>query len=39
MISEDEMEKGEKELQELTDTMIERVEEIGVNKEKEVMEV
>lgn len=39
MISEDEMEKGEKELQELTDAMIEKVEEIGVTKEKEVMEI
>jgi ribosome recycling factor len=39
MISEDEMEHGEKDLQELTDSMIEKIEEIGVLKEKEVLEV
>lgn len=39
LIAEDEMEKGEKELQELTDLMIEKIEEIGLLKEKEIMEV
>lgn len=39
MISEDEQERGEKELQELTDKMITRVDEIGEHKEKEIMEV
>lgn len=39
MISEDEQERGEKDLQELTDKMTERVDEIGQRKEKEVMEV
>ena len=39
LISEDDLERGEKDLQELTDKIIERVEEIGTYKEKEVMEV
>ncbi len=39
MISEDDRERGEKELQDLTDKMIEKVDEIGVRKEKEIMEV
>jgi len=39
LISEDEQERGEKELQELTDKLIAKVDEIGENKEKEIMEV
>lgn len=39
LISEDEEERGEKELQELTDKMNEKVEEIGERKEQEIMEV
>ena len=39
LISEDEEERGEKELQDLTDKMNEKVEEIGERKEKEIMEV
>jgi ribosome recycling factor len=39
LISEDEQERGEKELQELTDKMMGKVEEIGERKEKEIMEV
>ena len=39
LISEDDLERGEKDLQDLTDKIIERVEEIGTYKEKEVMEV
>lgn len=39
MISEDDQERGEKELQELTDKMNDKVEEIGKRKEKEIMEV
>ena len=39
MISEDDQERGEKELQELTDKMNDKVEEIGERKEKEIMEV
>ena len=39
LISEDDEERGEKDLQELTDKMTERVNEIGENKEKEVMEI
>ncbi|MFW5713173.1 MAG: ribosome recycling factor [Brevefilum sp.] len=39
LISEDEEERGEKELQELTDKMNEKVEEIGQRKEQEIMEV
>jgi ribosome recycling factor len=39
LISEDEQERGEKELQELTDKLIAKVDEIGDHKEKEIMEV
>ncbi len=39
LISEDDEERGEKELQDLTDKMNEKVEEIGARKEKEIMEV
>jgi ribosome recycling factor len=39
MISEDELEKGEEDLQKLTEKYIELVNEIGVRKEKEIMEV
>ena len=39
LISEDEEERGEKELQELTDKLIDKVEEIGEHKEHEIMEV
>ncbi|MCB2213847.1 ribosome recycling factor [bacterium] len=39
MISEDDQERGEKEIQELTDKFNDKVEEIGENKQKEIMEV
>ncbi len=39
LISEDDQERGEKELQDLTDKLNEKVEEIGEHKEKEIMEV
>ena len=39
LISEDELEEGEDNLQELTDKYIELVNEVGVRKEKEIMEV
>lgn len=39
LISEDECERGEKEMQELTDKMNEKVDQIGERKEKEIMEV
>jgi len=39
LISEDDLERGEKELQELTDKTNEKVQEIGEKKEKEIMEV
>ncbi|MFZ3150749.1 MAG: ribosome recycling factor [Anaerolineaceae bacterium] len=39
LISEDELKEGEEELNELTTRMIDKVEEIGIRKEKEVMEV
>lgn len=39
LISEDDQEYGEKELQELTDKMITKVDGIGQRKEKEIMEV
>ena len=39
LISEDGLERGEKDLQELTDKMTDRIENIGIIKEKEVMEV
>ncbi len=39
LISEDDLERGEKELQELTDKLTKKVDEIGERKEKEIMEV
>ena len=39
LISEDELEEGEESLQKLTDKYIELVNEVGVHKEKEIMEV
>jgi ribosome recycling factor len=39
LISEDELEEGEDNLQQLTDKYIELVNEVGVRKEKEIMEV
>jgi ribosome recycling factor len=39
LISEDEEERGEKELQDLTDKMGDKVDEIGKRKEQEIMEV
>lgn len=39
LISEDDQERGEKELQDLTDKLTEKVEEIGKVKEEEIMEV
>lgn len=39
MISEDDLEKGETELQKLTDKMIQQVDTIGSKKEKEILEV
>jgi ribosome recycling factor len=39
LISEDDQERGEKELQELTDKLIKKVDEIGERKETEIMEV
>lgn len=39
LISEDDQERGEKDLQELTDKINDKVEEIGTRKEKEIMEV
>jgi ribosome recycling factor len=39
LISEDELEEGEENLQGLTDKYIELVNEVGVHKEKEIMEV
>lgn len=39
MISEDDLKKGEEELQKLTDKVITQIEEIGTRKEKEIMEV
>lgn len=39
MISEDDLKKGEEELQKLTDKMVSLIEEIGKRKEKEIMEV
>jgi ribosome recycling factor len=38
LISEDELEEGEENLQELTDKYIELVNEIGIHKEKEIMD-
>ncbi len=39
LISEDEQERGEKELQDLTDKMNNKVDEVGERKEKEILEV
>ena len=39
LISEDDLERGEKELQDLTDKLNDKVQEIGERKEKEIMEV
>lgn len=39
MISKDDLETGEEELQKLTDHMIEEIDKIGVRKEAEIMEV
>lgn len=39
LISEDDLKKGEEELQKLTDKMIAHIEEIGLHKQKEIMEV
>jgi ribosome recycling factor len=39
MISKDDLETGEEEMQKLTDRMIAQVDEIGEHKEKEIMEV
>jgi len=39
LISEDDLERGEKELQELTDKTNVKIQEIGEKKEKEIMEV
>lgn len=39
MISEDDLKKGEEELQKLTDKMIQTVDAIGEKKEKEILEV
>lgn len=39
LISEDELEEGEENLQKLTDKYIELVNDVGVRKEKEIMEV
>ena len=39
MISEDELKRGEDDLQKLTDHYVEEINERGVEKEKEIMEV
>jgi len=39
LISEDELDEGEEDLQKLTDKYIEQVNDVGVRKEKEIMEV
>ncbi|MBI9043831.1 MAG: ribosome recycling factor [Anaerolineaceae bacterium] len=39
MITEDDLKRGEEELQKLTDQMVEKIQEIGERKEKEIMEV
>jgi len=39
MISKDDLELGEEELQKLTDQMIEEIDRIGIRKEAEIMEV
>ena len=38
LLSEDDQARGEKELQELTDKLIKKVDEIGARKENEIME-
>jgi len=39
MISEDDLERGETELQKLTDKYVEKIEELGKRKETEIMEI
>jgi ribosome recycling factor len=39
MISEDELEEGEEELQKITDRFVEEINAVGTRKEKEIMEV
>jgi ribosome recycling factor len=39
LISEDDLERGEKDLQEVTDGFIENIRQIGLDKEQEIMEV
>jgi ribosome recycling factor len=39
LISEDDLQRGEKEIQELIDKMVDQINEIGEAKEKEIMEV
>jgi ribosome recycling factor len=39
LISEDDLERGEKDIQEVTDKYIEHVDKIGESKEEEIMEV
>ena len=39
MVSEDEAHQGQEKLQEITDTFIKRVEELGGSKQKEIMEI
>jgi ribosome recycling factor len=39
LISQDELEEGEENLQKLTDKFVEHINEVGVRKEKEIMEV
>jgi ribosome recycling factor len=39
LISEDELERGEEDLQKLTDRFVEEISEHGKNKEAEIMEV
>jgi ribosome recycling factor len=39
LISEDELERGEEDLQKLTDRFVEEVSEMGKKKETEIMEV
>lgn len=39
LITEDDLQKGEEELQKLTEKMIDMVEDIGDKKEKEILEV
>ncbi|MDD2695130.1 MAG: ribosome recycling factor [Anaerolineales bacterium] len=39
MISEDDLKRGEEELQKITDRFIDEINEIGLRKEKEIMEV